>query len=306
MSMFEGCTSLTTPPNLPAPYIDLDWDDCYENMFKGCVSLVTAPNLPSRTLSGSCYEGMFQGCTNLTAAPKLPAAGILQGNCYRNMFNGCTNLSSIPAISATEVVTGSCCEMFNGCTKIKLSATQTGSYTNAYRIDASDLAHIWQNALTDMFAGTGGTFTGTPVINTTYYLDSSIEIVGGFNTVTADTITKYFTVSNGSYYFAGSGTTFTSNNGGVNNSTATTTLTALQNMSISFDYSYSSERNYDKLTLIVAGTTVANGLSGATTRKSYKGTLQKGQQIVFKYAKDSSSHQNDDQCTFSNLQVNLQ
>ena len=75
--------------------------------------------------------------------------------------------------------------------------------------------------------------------------------------ITVDNISNYFKVTNDSYYFAGNGSTFTTNNGGEHNSTAKTTLEALQDISsITFDYSYSSEVNYDKFTLQVAGTTV--------------------------------------------------
>lgn len=123
--------------------------------------------------------------------------------------------------------------------------------------------------------------------------------------ITANNIADYFTVVNGStYYFAGSGDIFTSNNGGVNNSTATTTLTAKMDMdAISFNYSYSSEANYDKFTLVVAGTTVANAVSGATTSKSYSGSLSAGDTISFTYAKDSSTHSNNDKCTFSGMRI---
>ena len=122
--------------------------------------------------------------------------------------------------------------------------------------------------------------------------------------ITANNIADYFTIVNGSYYFVGSGDTFTSNNGGVNSSTATTTLTAKMNMdAISFNYSYSSEANYDKFTLVVAGTTVANAVSGATTSKSYSGSLSAGDTISFTYAKDSSTHSNNDKCTFSGMRI---
>ena len=300
--MFNYCTSLTTAPTLPATTLQRY---CYNYMFANCTNLTTAPALPATTLTDKCYVSMFYGCTNLTTAPELPAT-TLADSCYERMFNVCTALKSIPRLSATTLYGACYKDMFRGCKAIKVSKTKTGEYTNEYRIPTTGNGTTATNALTDMFTETGGAFIGTPAINTTYYLDSSIEVVGGFNTVTADKITKYFTVSNGSYYFAGSGVTFTSNNSGVDDSTATTTLTALQNMSIRFDYSYSSEKNYDKFTLIVAGTTVANRLSGATTRNSYSGSLKKGQQIVFKYVKDSSNHQNDDRCTFSNLQVKLQ
>lgn len=122
--------------------------------------------------------------------------------------------------------------------------------------------------------------------------------------ITASNISQYFTVTNSSYYFAGNGTIFTTNNAGVSGSTASTTLTAKQDISeISFDYSYSSEQNYDKFILKVAGSTIENGASGATTVKSYNGSLTSGQTIEFKYVKDSSVDRNDDECTFSNMVV---
>lgn len=125
--------------------------------------------------------------------------------------------------------------------------------------------------------------------------------------ITASNISDYFTVTNGSsYYFKGEGNVFTTNNTGVNSSTATTTLTAKQNISeISFNYSYSSEPNYDKFTLKVAGSTIENAVSGATTTKSYNGSLTSGQTIEFKYVKDGSVNKNNDKCTFSNMVIKL-
>ena len=121
--------------------------------------------------------------------------------------------------------------------------------------------------------------------------------------ITASNITDMFTVSNGSYYFAGSGSTFTSNNGGKISSIATTTLIAKYDMAVSFSYSYSSEANYDKFTLVVAGTTVEKAVSGSTTTKTYSGSLKAGQRIEFTYEKDTSQDKYDDKCTFSNMSV---
>ena len=67
--------------------------------------------------------------------------------------------------------------MFNGCTKIKLSSTQTEEYTQEYRIPTFGAGTTAIDALTDMFTNTGGTFTGTPSINTTYYLSTDNMIV---------------------------------------------------------------------------------------------------------------------------------
>ena len=43
------------------------------SLFEGCESLTTTPELPATTLAESCYEYMFYGCTGLTVAPELPA-----------------------------------------------------------------------------------------------------------------------------------------------------------------------------------------------------------------------------------------
>ena len=118
--------------------------------------------------------------------------------------------------------------------------------------------------------------------------------------ITAGNISAYFSVSNSSYYFVGSGSTFTTNNKGVSGSTAKTTLTAKQDMyNITFTYSYSSEANWDKFTLTVAGAIIENAVSGATTTKSYNGILSAGDTIIFQYVKDGSVDGNNDKCTFS-------
>ena len=67
--------------------------------------------------------------------------------------------------------------MFYGCTNIKLSITKTGEYQTEYRIPKSGTGTTSSNALESMFTNTGGTFTGTPEINTTYYLSTSNTVV---------------------------------------------------------------------------------------------------------------------------------
>ena len=67
---------------------------CYYSMFQGCTGLTSAPELPATTLASFCYNSMFQGCTGLTSAPELPAT-TLATYCYRSMFQGCTHLALI-------------------------------------------------------------------------------------------------------------------------------------------------------------------------------------------------------------------
>ena len=165
-NMFQGCTNLTTAPELPATTLA---EKCYYCMFQGCTSLTIAPELPATTLAKDCYNSMFRGCTNLTTAPALPATTLAE-MCYYRMFEGCTNLKTAPELHAT-ILAGWCyCSMFYGCTNIKLSETQSDEYQNAYRIPTEGTGTTAIGAMGSMFEGTGGTFTGTPDINTTYYM----------------------------------------------------------------------------------------------------------------------------------------
>lgn len=128
-------------------------------------------------------------------------------------------------------------------------------------------------------------------------------------------LSDLFTITNGSsYYFANDNTesannysTYKSNNGGQNSTTASTTLTALHDFSaLSFGYSYSGESNYDYVTLTVGGTTIERKASGSTTNKTWSGTLSKGQTIKITYTKDSSYNKYDDCGTIYNIQATYQ
>ena len=186
--MFERCTSLTQAPELPATTLA---DSCYSAMFSGCTSLTQAPELPATTLEHGCYNAMFSGCTSLTQPPELPAT-TLAVYCYNYMFSGCTSLTQVPELPATTFVDSCYSVMFNGCTSLKLSETKTGEYTQEYRIPISGYGHAGAvtTAFTDMFGSTGGTFTGTPEINTTYYLSSDNMIARGTEIATLNGYVK--------------------------------------------------------------------------------------------------------------------
>ena len=127
-NMFQGCTSLTTAPELPATTLA---QSCYGFMFSGCTALTTAPELPATTLANGCYGAMFNGCTALTTAPELPAT-TLAGGCYYEMFNGCTSLTTAPELPATTLAQSCYSEMFRGCTSLtaspELPATTLANY----------------------------------------------------------------------------------------------------------------------------------------------------------------------------------
>ena len=135
-NMFNGCTSLTQAPDLPATSLE---PRCYENMFRNCTSLTQAPSLPATSLESNCYHGMFRNCTSLTQAPNLPATS-LAWNCYQFMFNSCTSLTQAPDLPATSLEPRCYEAMFQGCT----------SLTQAPNLPATSLA--W-NCYQFMFNG---------------------------------------------------------------------------------------------------------------------------------------------------------
>jgi len=152
--------------------ITFDIDNyCFSYMFNSCTALATALSLPATTLATSCYSNMFYGCTSLTTAPSLPATA-LANYCYSSMFNGCTSLTIAPNLPATTLARNCYLNMFRGCTAFKVSETKTGGYQYAWRIPTSGTgttASMWNAS---MLANTGGTFTGDPAIDTTYYVEN--------------------------------------------------------------------------------------------------------------------------------------
>lgn len=119
----------------------------YNVAFKYNQSLVNPPRLPTENLGTSCYRQMFQGCTSLEKIHKLPTLTIPE-TAYQGMYRECT--------------------------KIKISTSQTGEYQNVYRVPYDGTGTAGTNATDNMFTSTGGTFTGTPTVNTTYYTSNTV------------------------------------------------------------------------------------------------------------------------------------
>ena len=118
-NLFEGCSVLTSAPELPATTLALG---CYNSMFYDCKSLTSAPTLSATELAIYCYTGMFYGCTSLTSAPKLSATTLVEG-CYEGMFIGCSNLQEAPELPATTLAKSCYREMFSRCTSLKSAPT---------------------------------------------------------------------------------------------------------------------------------------------------------------------------------------
>ena len=170
LSAKAGCSgNLNTLLEHSNPPTTLSTNNSYMSMFNGCTNLTTAPALPATTLAVGCYGMMFWGCTSLTTAPALPAT-TLAINCYYYMFRGCTSLTTAPDLPATTLADSCYSSMFYGCSSFKVSSTRTGTYQYAWRIPTSGtISSTPPGWGTSMLENTGGTFTSDPSINTTYY-----------------------------------------------------------------------------------------------------------------------------------------
>lgn len=91
-----------------------------------------------------------------------------------------------------------------------------------------------------------------------------------------------------------SGEMLVSGNKGKNYSTSTLTLTFTADTAISFEYKVSSEEKYDKCTIKLGSTTIANAISGKGDWTGYTGTANTGDRLIVTYEKDSGGEDNDD------------
>lgn len=162
--MFYG-TNITVSPALPAtataPY-------CYYGMFTNCTNLRTANAISATSIGQRSCAGMFEGCTSLVTAPRMSFTSIGEYGCYY-MFYGCTSLRYIPVLRPTTLAQYCYTNMFMGC-GVKVGTTYSTNYRNSYKIPYSGtISTVPEGAVTGMFNGTSGTFTGTPEVNTIYY-----------------------------------------------------------------------------------------------------------------------------------------
>ena len=100
-------------------------------------------------------------------------------------------------------------------------------------------------------------------------------------------------------------TGYLSNNQNVKSSTATSTFTITTGSTtgtLSFDYTVSSESGFDKLTITVNDTTIANAISGEQSKTySVSATANTTYTIVVTYKKDSSGNRGADTASISNI-----
>ncbi len=167
--LFSDCPGMVYP-EVTLPAIELS-EFCYQGMFYGREYLPPDLKLPATVLARGCYYDMFAN-SRIFFAPKLPATTLAK-YCYSGMFRDCREMRRLPPLPATQLAEYCYSSMFSGCSSIKISETFQSDIPYSYRIPTSGTAIAANYALDNMFAKTGGTFTGTPNINTTYYTDNN-------------------------------------------------------------------------------------------------------------------------------------
>ena len=184
-SMFSGCSSLTVPPEIPIS--NPIPENAYSYMFSNCTSLINPPKIGSFngiTLNGTgCFNNMFEGCSSLVKPISIDGAIINNIGTFSlgSMYQNCSSLQALPSIGNITVADTSTSvtlylrSMFSGCSKIKVSQTQTFEYSQPYKIPNIDIS---SRGAQYVFKDTSGTFTSGDITpNTTYYLHSSNYIV---------------------------------------------------------------------------------------------------------------------------------
>ena len=172
MSLIDpSCESVTIPNEY-----------CFDSLFDGGVStygleeplqdginkIISAPELPAINLKSSCYANMFSS-SNIEEAPDLPAI-VLVDDCYSYMFYNCAKLWKIPNLPGTTLANGCYSYMFYDCSLVKLSETITEECGTIFKIPSSGaIVSVGDHWGDGMFDETGGTYTGTPVIDAIYY-----------------------------------------------------------------------------------------------------------------------------------------
>ena len=116
----------------------------FTHMFEGCTNLTTIPQL--NTSNASSMNSMFFGCTNLTTIPLIDTTYV--GN-MDEMFYGCHNLKVVPALVCSNQT--SLTNMFYGC--YNLEEIHMTGMERTFRVD--DCTKLTREALVELLNNLG-------------------------------------------------------------------------------------------------------------------------------------------------------
>ena len=103
-NLFNNNKNIVDASNLKLPYTRLEWS-CYGALFDGCSSLTTAPELPATTLASSCYYNMFRYCSSLNSIT-VYANDISATNCTSSWLSGVASSGTFHNLGTAIYPTG--------------------------------------------------------------------------------------------------------------------------------------------------------------------------------------------------------
>lgn len=191
--LFYQCVGLDIDENFVLPATGLA-ERCYQAMFEGCSSLTSVPNLPATQMPECCCWSMFKHCTSLVNVPAdlLPSTS-LRWSCYREMFRECTALTVAPILPAVNPVSEAYVEMFSGCNSLTyvkcLLATLDGDVVNGFLPDTDTVGTFVKNSVNNEWEG-----RDNPRIPHNWTIESEVLPAGNdWFTITASEDSVYFT-----------------------------------------------------------------------------------------------------------------
>lgn len=240
--------------------------------------------------AGEIVASMNRSITVDTVAPKNNSVRISSGSTLTRTLTISSTGASKMCFSNTSSSSSNCTSWVDYATSYSWTLSDGDGSKTVYAFFKDDAGNI-------------SSTTATTTVTSTYAVDED------FSDSTYD---SHLTIAgSGSYPWVVSNGQFQSNNKGVGSSTSTSTIqfTPTKSATLSFDYGVSSESNYDKLTITLAGdgttTTLVNAISGTTTGTQSNVSLTSGvtYTLTLSYTKDSSLDKNDDIGYIDNLKI---
>lgn len=306
--MFNGCEVLTSIviPNGVTGIGNSAFSNCYS------LASVEIPNTVT-----SIGESAFYNCKKITSI-KIPNSVVW---IHIGAFRGCISLASVDMGDGVIYIGSSA---FNGCTaltNVKIGSNVTTISANAF-YNCSKLASITIPSKVTIIE-TNAFYGCTALKTVTNDSNLNIEkgsISNGYVAYYADEVIMSefkFELIDGVYTlvkYRGNGTkqeevttfdSWTSTNQGQSGSTSSHKykFDAIVGSKLSFDWSVSSEANYDKFYVILDGTTVLTKSGIESGNYEYTFTVAGSHTLEVRYAKDGSADRNDDKAKIDNVKL---
>ena len=115
--LFNNNKNIVDASNLRLPYTTLA-EYCYQSMFDGCTSLTTAPELPATTLASYCYRYMFYQCFKLNSIT-VYANDISATNCTSSWLSNVASSGTFRNLGSATYPTDSASGIPTGWTEVK-------------------------------------------------------------------------------------------------------------------------------------------------------------------------------------------